>query len=115
MLFRQQLFSSISRSIVVRFVGICHCSSSNVNVAVSLAPRLPGVLGKMFGSDAPWPRHIFTDRGTGMYTSVGKAVAIYAQAVEEAGFHLHWGHDAQRQSSDMGDVLLHETAVVWFR
>ena len=58
---------------------------------------------------------IFTDRGTGMYTSAGKAVACYADAVEKAGFRLFWGLDAQRQSPDMGDVLLHETAVSWFR
>ena len=30
-------------------------------------------------------------------------------------FHLYWGPDATRQSPDMADVLLHETAVSWFR
>ena len=34
---------------------------------------------------------------------------------KEAGFKLYWGADARKQSPDMGDVLLHETAVSWFR
>ena len=28
---------------------------------------------------------------------------------------MFWGADAKKQSPDMGDVLLHETAVSWFR
>ena len=28
---------------------------------------------------------------------------------------MHWGEDATRQSPDMPDLLLHETAVSWFR
>ena len=81
----------------------------------SFVERLPNVLAKMLGTDAPLPRQIFTDRGTGMYTSLGKAVVAYAEAVDVAGFRLYWGTNAQRQSPDMGDVLLHETAVAWFR
>ena len=77
--------------------------------------RLPRILRKMLGPSALLPRHIFTDRGTGMYNPVGKVVQAYAAAVENAGFNLHWGLDASRQSPDMGDVLLHETAVSWFR
>lgn len=45
----------------------------------------------------------------------GKVVNVYAQALQKHGFHLYWGRDAARQSPDMGDVLLHETAVSWFR
>ena len=61
------------------------------------------------------PRHIFTDRGTGMYIPKGIVVRAYAEAVHAEGFHLHWGEDATRQSPDMPDMLLHETAVSWFR
>ena len=61
------------------------------------------------------PRNVFTDRGTGMYNPAGKVVKVYAEAVDAAGVNLYWGADAGRLSPDMGDVLLHETAVAWFR
>ena len=77
--------------------------------------RLPAILKKMLGPRARVPRHVFTDRGTGLYGPAGKAVQEYAAAVEAAGFTLYWGRDAGRQSPDMGDVLLHETAVAWLR
>ena len=77
--------------------------------------RLPGVLRKMLGSGAHLPRNVFTDRGTGMYIPAGKVVAKYNATIQANGFKLYWGPDAQRQSPDMGDVLLHETAVSWFR
>ena len=50
-----------------------------------------------------------------MYNPLGKVVNEYADAMEAAGMHLYWGRDAARQAPDMGDVLLHETAVSWFR
>ena len=75
------------------------------------ARRLPGILARMLGPSAPLPRCVFTDRGTGMYNPVGKVVHEYADAIDEGGFKLYWGTDAQRQSPDMGDILLHETAV----
>ena len=43
--------------------------------------RLPQILRKMLGPEARLPRHVFTDRGTGMYTPQGKAVNAYAEAV----------------------------------
>ena len=76
---------------------------------------LPGVLRRMLGENAHIPRVLFTDRGTGMYAPSGKVVNAYANAVNEAGFRLYWGPDAKAQSPDMGDLLLHETAVSWFR
>ena len=39
----------------------------------------------------------------------------YKSAALEGGFKLYWGDDASMQSPDMGDVLLHEAAVAWFR
>ena len=77
--------------------------------------RLPGILLKMLGPETRLPRMLFTDRGTGMYNPAGKIVAKYRQAVKDAGFHVFWGDDASQQSPDMGDLLLHETAVAWFR
>ena len=68
----------------------------------------------MLGDDAKLPRTVFTDRGTGMYNPQGKVVRRYHAALESAGFTLYWGTDARRQSPDMADMLLHETAVAWF-
>ena len=81
----------------------------------TLVDRLPQILRKMLGPEARLPRHVFTDRGTSMYTPQGKAVNAYAEAVSRNRFHLYWGPDATRQSPDMPDMLLHETAVAWFR
>ena len=39
----------------------------------------------------------------------------YARAVKSSGFRVYWGDDASQQSPDLGDVLLHETAVAWIR
>ena len=77
--------------------------------------RLPKVLEKMLGANTPKPRTVFTDRGTGMYTGAGMICRKFEQALKEEGFRTYWGRDASKQSPDMGDVLLHETAVAWFR
>ena len=50
-----------------------------------------------------------------MYTPVGKITNEYQKALAKTGFRGYWGDDAVRQSPNMGDVLLHETAVAWFR
>ena len=77
--------------------------------------RLPVILRRMLGADAVLPRVLFTDRGTGMYAPSGKVVREYNRATTAAGFHLYWSEDAAKQAPDMGDLLLHETAVAWFR
>ena len=51
--------------------------------------RLPAALRKMLGPSARLPRMVFTDRGTGMYTSNGKVVRAYAQAMKDNGFRLY--------------------------
>ena len=77
--------------------------------------RLPRRLRQMLGPCAKLPRTFFTDRGTGMYTPGGKIVRAYAEALQQAGDGPYWGENAQRQSPDMPDLLLHETAVAWLR
>ena len=77
--------------------------------------KLPSILRKMLGEDARLPRTVFTDRGTGMYIPLGKIVHKYEEALQHAGFKPYWKDNAGRQSPDMGDLLLHETAVAWFR
>ena len=77
--------------------------------------RLPTALRTMLGHDARLPRNVFTDRGAGMYNPAGNIDAKYHDAIQATGFHVYWGADAKQQSPDMGDLLLHETAVAWFR
>lgn len=76
---------------------------------------LPDALRRMLGRGARLPRTLFTDRGTGMYSPGGMVVRDYEDAVEKAGFRLYWGANAKKQAPDLGDVLLHETGVSWFR
>ena len=47
----------------------------------------------------------------GMYAHSGKVVSEYNRATTAAGFRLYWSEDAAKQAPDMGDLLLHETAV----
>ena len=77
--------------------------------------RLEGRLRDMLGADARLPRVLMSDCGAGMYAPSGHVVAAYDCAVRECGFKLFWGPDAERQSPDMPDLLLHETAVSWLR
>ena len=76
---------------------------------------LPKALRQMLGKEARLPRTLFTDRGTGMYSPGGSVVREYEDAIEQAGIRLYWGPSAKKQAPDLGDVLLHETAVSWFR
>jgi hypothetical protein len=77
--------------------------------------QLPDTLRRMLGTDTPLPRMLFTDRGTGVYTPNGHIVSAFSDAVTRAGFRTYWGESAKKQAPDMGDLLLHETAVAWFR
>ena len=79
------------------------------------ARLLRGILRRMLGGDAHLPRVIFSERGTGMYAPSGRVVRPYADATNAAGFRLYWVPDAKQQAPDMGDMLLHETGVSWFR
>ena len=81
----------------------------------SAVQRVPQILRNMLGDAALLPRVLFTDRGTGMYVPNGHVTHHYADAVSKAGLRLYWGANAKQQAPDMGDMLLHETAVSWFR
>ena len=67
------------------------------------------------GDQPKLARVLMSDCGTGMYAPSGHVVAAYDCAVRECGFKLFWGPDAKRESPDMPDLLLHETAVSWLR
>ena len=76
---------------------------------------LPRILRRLLPPGSTLPRTLFTDRGTGMYAPLGMVVHAYAAAVASACFRLYWGQNVEEQAPDMGDLLLHETAVAWFR
>ena len=75
-----------------------------------VASSLTGWLRDLLGPDAPLPRVVFTDRGTGMYSPAGHVLPRYDRALRAAGLRPFFGADATAQAPDMGDLLLHETA-----
>ena len=50
-----------------------------------------------------------------MYAPSGQIVNAYREALASSRFRPYWGENAKQQSPDMGDLLLHETAVARFR
>ena len=77
--------------------------------------RLKERLRDMLGADARLPTILMTDCGTGMYAPSGHVTRAYDNAVRQYGFQLFCGADAKKQSPEMPDLLLHETAVSWPR
>ena len=52
-----------------------------------LVARLPGVLTRLLGPEASWPRVIFSDRGPGFFvSSTGHIVKAYGKALKKYGF-----------------------------
>ena len=80
-----------------------------------VARRLVGWLRDALGPGTRLPRVVLTDRGTGMYAPAGQIVGAYDRALRGAGLRSFFGPDAKQQAADMGDLLLHETAVSWVR
>ena len=78
--------------------------------------RLPDILTKLLGTETPWPRVIFSDRGPGMFQgSTGHIVKKYAAALKLKGFRTYQGEDASSQPADLADAFPHETAAAWTR
>ena len=74
----------------------------------------------MLGSGAKLPRTLFFDRGPGFYhRSWGTITGDYESACRSVGFTPWAGSNSKEgpraQPPDIGDVLLHETAVSWLR
>ena len=81
---------------------------------------LPALLRKMLGPAARLPRTVFSDRGPGFYhRRWGTITGAYESACRATGFTPWAGVNSKEgpraQPPDIGDVLLHETAVAWFR
>jgi hypothetical protein len=62
------------------------------------------------------PKLVFVDRGNGFYVQVtGEMTPTYAAALKEHGLKNFMGSNCGLQPGQIGDVLLHETAVGWIR
>ena len=82
--------------------------------------HLPALLKTMLGSGARLPRTIFSDRGPGFFHSKwGTITGDYESACRECGFQPWAGTNSKKapraQPREIGDVLLHETAISWLR
>ena len=85
-----------------------------------LVRHLPALLKTMLGSGARLPRTIFSDRGPGFFhRKWGTITGDYESACRECGFQPWAGTNSKKgpraQPRDIGDVLLHETAISWLR
>ena len=85
-----------------------------------LVNELPALLNRMLGERTKKPRTIFTDRGPGFYhRRWGTITGDYESALRMHGFKAWAGtnalHGSRAQPRDIGDVLLHETAISWLR
>ena len=62
------------------------------------------------------PTVVFTDRGWGFFAArTGAITPAYKASLEEAGLRAFQGESAGFQCGELGDILLHETAVAWLR
>ena len=78
--------------------------------------RLPSILKARLGPSEPWPRVLFSDRGSGLFqSSTGHIVRAYADALKAHGFRTYQGEDASEQPADLAEVFPHETAAAWTR
>lgn len=81
----------------------------------NLVGKIPGILNARF-PDQNKPRVVMSDRGPAFYsTGVGQITPEYKTALQSNGLRPMMGDDAQVQSGDSQEVMLHETAVAWLR
>ena len=78
------------------------------------------MLDKMLGATARKPKVLFSDRAQGCYhKSYGSVTSIYDGARCKHRFKFWAGMNClegwRKQPADIGDVLLHETAIQWLR
>ena len=73
---------------------------------ILLKKRFPG---------SPLPKVVFTDRGLGFFHPNGGITAEWQAGLAAAGLRAYQGEDAGAQPGQVGDVLLHATAVSWLR
>ena len=85
-----------------------------------LVSHLPALLKMMIGPGARLPRTLFSDRGPGFFhRKWGTITGDYAPSCHECGFKPWAGTNSKKgpcaQPREIGDVLLHETAISWLR
>ena len=65
--------------------------------------------------DKSLPKVVFTGRGLGFFHPNGAITAEWQAGLKAAGLRAYQGENAGSQPGQIGDVLLHETAVAWLR
>ena len=84
--------------------------------AAVLVQKVRAALNVRFPDRTDQPCIIATDRGNGFYVQItGEVTPMYAAALREHGLRNYVGRNCGAQPGQMGDVLLHETAVSWIR
>ena len=84
--------------------------------AAVLIQKVRAAINVRFPNGAPQPRTIFVDRSNAFYIqATGALTEKYAAALREHGFKNFMGDNCRCQVGQMGDILLHETAVAWIR
>ena len=84
--------------------------------AVILMQKVRNALNVRFQGVAKPPNVIFVDRGNGFYVqTTGDVTPAYKAALRDNGLRNYMGDNCGLQPGQLGDVLLHETAVAWVR
>ena len=84
--------------------------------AVILMQKVRNALNVRFQVVAKPPNVIFVDRGNGFYVqTTGDVTPAYKAALRDNGLRNYMGDNCGMQPGQLGDVLLHETAVAWVR
>lgn len=84
--------------------------------AVILMQKVRSALNVRFQGVAKPPNVIFVDRGNGFYVqTTGDVTPAYKAALRDNGLRNYMGDNCGLQLGQLGDVLLHETAVAWVR
>ena len=81
-----------------------------------LVPKVRAALNVRFQAAARPPGHLMVDRGNGFYQqTTGDVTPTYKSVLRECGLKNFMGDNCGLQPGQLGDVLLHETAVAWVR
>ena len=84
--------------------------------AVILMQKVRSALNVRFQGVAKPPNVIFVDKGNGFYVqTTGDVTPAYKAELRDNGLRNYMGDNCGLQLGQLGDVLLHETAVAWVR
>jgi hypothetical protein len=84
--------------------------------ATILIQKVRAALNIRFPDRTDQPSVVAVDRGNGFYVQItGGVTPTYAAALRTHGLRNFMGRNCGAQPGQLGDALLHETAVAWIR